>query len=285
MAALPGVVLISIAVTIIMLGLFRISASGLPIPTLGCQSILVALVVCLLALQLAATPGGWSRRSRGSAPVGFLVAGQATSGFSDERPEPNVVAYELDADDGTARWISPGDEPDEWTRQFLGDEYTGAGYEAFPAPRLRDPGDRRLGACGRSAAAQDEGDLRSGTRRKPSGSPADPILAARTEPAPRRGRRRSDRRRYGGGSRGRPRGNPDGLDDDLELLYSAPPSGGVELELELEGDGPVAVELTDISEGLPDIPGSTFDPRPPDMQPLPTQALDPTIVTSTTEID
>ena len=284
-AALPGVVLISIAVTIIVLGLFGIGASGLPITTLGVPMILVALVVCLLALQLAATPRGLVPALAGLGTVGFLVAGQATSGFSDERPEPNVVAYELDADDGTARWISPGDEPDEWTRQFLGDEYTRAGYEAFLLPAYEIPGIaaeapvadlplpkmRVISDLARDGSRAVRLRIRS-SRRAPNllldVDAEDPIVAATVEEV------EVDRA-----------GTPSDLDDDLELLYSAPPSGGVELELELKGDGPVAVELTDISEGLPDIPGSTFDPRPPDMQPLPTQALDPTIVTSTTEID
>jgi hypothetical protein len=283
-AAIPGVVLISLAVAFIVLGLFGIAASGLPITTLGVPMILVALLVCLLAPQLAATPRWLVPGLAALIAVSFLIAGQATSGFTDERPRPNVVSYELDADRTAAEWISPGGEPDEWTRQFLGEDYHESNYETFLLPAYELPAIAADAPVAELPAPEAEvisdrieGDGRrlrlriSSPRHAPNllvdVTAGDPITGASVEGV------EIDR------------ATPDDLVDELELLYSAPSARGIELELEIGGSASVALELTDISEGLPDVEGFDPDPRPPDMQPLPTQALDPTIVRRSVEIE
>ena len=241
--------------------------------------------VTMVALELAATPRWLVPGVAGLIAVVFLIAGQAMSGFTDERPRPNVVAYELDADEESAQWISPGGEPDKWTEQYLGDDFRDASFETFLLPAYELPAiaaDAPVAALPAPGAKVLSDRVEGDERRlhllitSPRGAPnllvnveaTDPIAAAAVE-----------------GEKIDREGTPADLAGELELLYSAPPARGIELQLELERTGAVALDLTDISEGLPELRNFKAEPRPPDMQPLPTQALDPTIVRRSIEIE
>jgi hypothetical protein len=65
------------------------------------------------------------------------------------------------------------------------------------------------------------------------------------------------------------------------LSYFALPEQGVELTIELARDEPVTLMVSDITHGLPELPGETFRPRPADMMPAPTELTDITEVNKT----
>ena len=52
------------------------------------------------------------------------------------------------------------------------------------------------------------------------------------------------------------------------VLYTVP-AEGIEIGLEVEPGQPLALQVSDNSRELPDIPGTTFQPRPDDMMPMP----------------
>lgn len=86
-----------------------------------------AAVLSLVALDLAAPAfallparvrqaGVW-----GSAALGAsLTLAHALRSLGSARPRPDTLTYLLQADTGTARWISSDDRPSEWTRRALG---------------------------------------------------------------------------------------------------------------------------------------------------------------------
>ncbi|HEX9732839.1 MAG TPA: glycoside hydrolase family 3 C-terminal domain-containing protein, partial [Thermoanaerobaculia bacterium] len=49
------------------------------------------------------------------------------------------------------------------------------------------------------------------------------------------------------------------------LIFSAPPASGLELSVEMTGESPLEVEVASQRYGLPELPGSPYEPRPPDM--------------------
>ena len=51
-----------------------------------------------------------------------LVSGAITSGYSDDRKEPNSILYVLNTDQNEAYWASYNRKTDAFTKQYLGDE-------------------------------------------------------------------------------------------------------------------------------------------------------------------
>ena len=102
-------------------------------PALGLETgAAPALVVALLGLALTPVlavlwPRG-RRRALGLVggcavvAVGALVVGFVVDPFDAEHPEPTRLAYALDADTGSAHWVSDEDSPSDWTAQFVDTE-------------------------------------------------------------------------------------------------------------------------------------------------------------------
>ena len=63
---------------------------------------------------------GWVSGLLAVAAVACLGSGIALSGYSAQHPQPDSVVYSLNANDNTAAWISYDQQPDDWTRQFVG---------------------------------------------------------------------------------------------------------------------------------------------------------------------
>jgi len=57
-----------------------------------------------------------------SASLLFFIIAHFTSGFNEERPRPNGIAYLHNLDTKKALWFSPSSKTDEWTSQFYKDE-------------------------------------------------------------------------------------------------------------------------------------------------------------------
>ncbi|GAB3092428.1 M28 family peptidase [Isoptericola nanjingensis] len=91
-----------------------------------------AVVAALLALVLTPVLAVlWPRGRRralglvgGCAAVGVvaLVVGFVVDPFDAEHPEPTRLAYALDADTGSAHWVSDEGAPSDWTAQFVDTE-------------------------------------------------------------------------------------------------------------------------------------------------------------------
>lgn len=102
-------------------------------PTLGLAALFVAPLAGVLLPHLDFLAGGRRWRAAavlGTAALALIVWGSATSSFSSARPRPSRIAYELDADAGTARWVSPDARLEHWTRQFFAPEQAVGAFEA-----------------------------------------------------------------------------------------------------------------------------------------------------------
>ena len=53
--------------------------------------------------------------------------------------------------------------------------------------------------------------------------------------------------------------------DSWSVLYAAPPEDGVEATFVVPVGEPLDLTVADISDGLPDVPGQLFAPRPADI--------------------
>ncbi|WP_422773047.1 M28 family peptidase [Plantactinospora sp. WMMC1484] len=220
-------------------------------------------------------------RRRGALPalaaalgaVVFAGTGLAVDRFDAAHPVPTHLMYALDADTGTARWLSQETDPQPWTDRYvdgrtrigdtfplLGDHELLAGPAepaALPAPRL-DP-----------LADVTESGVRTLRVRLVPQRPVR-LAALHVDPATATvlGARVADRPVE---TTGDP--EPDGAAEPppFGVVFHAPPPEGIEIELRLRptappgtaptGTFPVRLRAMDASDGLTGLPG--FRPRPP----------------------
>lgn len=270
--------------------------AGAPVSPAVVAFAVVALVLGLLVPHLQFL-GGERRRL---VPAGFIMlalvffAGElANSRFSAEQPRPNQIQYTLDAGTGTAVWQSAATKPDGWTKQFFPDGYT-KGKDAFspsyyfdremsvirtpapaidlPAPHLAVLDDAiangvrtvtfRLTSPRGAYAAHLElrlpGDLIAAT----VGGRALAVAAGPT----------NDNYAIPAATR------------RLPLMVHNLPPGGLEVTLAVQGAGPIGATVQDFSNGLPEVPGITVTPRPPEFMPAPYDFRDPTVVRAAFEL-
>jgi hypothetical protein len=104
---------------------------------------LVVLALGLLVLQLDFL----DRTLHGMLPIPLALAGAAVlaaallnTGFDIERKKPNSVHYIANLDAGEAWWYSADPAPDEWTRQYLGDDAELGTLPAWAPARLAGRG-------------------------------------------------------------------------------------------------------------------------------------------------
>jgi hypothetical protein len=258
------------------------SLAGSP-PMLGLWALFVAPLATLLALHFDFLAGGSRGRARWLLPgtlavvgIGVLMWATVTSGFSVEQPRPTHIAYELDAEAGTARWLSlepdlapwteqffpgePGKEPYEFSAGFERDAYAAAApIVDVPAPIAAISGDRMNDDTRRvdiqliSPRQAPLLDVRIEGEGVIAGATLDGQTMDLADYAPAR-------------------------EGTLWFEYVALPAEGVLLTLEVEGSGPLTVELADITYGLPEIAGFVVEPRPEDAMPAPALPLDGTTV-------
>lgn len=256
LCAVPGIVMF--APLIFMLFVAMTLSFAVPIML----SVVLFLGLLVPQLALMATP---SKRllplAAALVALGFLVAGSLTSGFDADHPRPDDVLYGLNADSGQATWASAGPQ-DVWTSQFFSGNAQRAALPTFfpitnqqfiqgQAPVLQLPA---------PVATVIDDSTANGVRtlRLRITSPRQaPTVFAYIGP-------RADVRSVA--VNGKPAvvdgANQPGPGEILGLLYWALPKEGVELTLELTPAQPVRVLLVDRTDGLPDIPGTSFKPRP-----------------------
>ncbi|MBU2668553.1 M28 family peptidase [Actinoplanes bogorensis] len=186
------------------------------------------------------------------------AAGLAVDRFDAQRPALTQLMYALDADNGTARWIS--DEPDvqDWTSQYIsGDLHrvddtlptfgpeevrTGDAQAAtLPAPLLTVESDTRSGdARTLKLRLQPQRAVRLVTLHVAAGATVESAtVGGRPLPS-----RTTGDHAWGWG-----------------FVFHAPPSDGVEITLTVRASGPVKFRAMDGSDGLSELPG--FRARPP----------------------
>ncbi len=279
LAAIPGIVLLTPAAYLLftMLGL----AQG-PLPVAGVSLALVPLLCGLLLPHLAALPGGARRLVPGGMlllSAGLIVAANLQSDFEAAHPKPTSIMYRLNADTGTAEWLSIDETPDDWTGQFLGTHPHDHAFEIVPGMSLE--------ALSAEAPAvplahpdvtvvEDTTEGGSRTLRLRVTSPRRPWttdIAAEAESgiiAVTAGGRRFDLS-----------GLPVEQRKTWSLSYVALPEQGGEMTLELMRGAQVTLHVTDTAHGLPEIPGRTFRARPAGSMPAAVDMTDSALVTKT----
>ena len=283
-----GVILIPVGLNALLGLLSRLEGTG-GLPLLGVSTIFVALFAGLLfpfiqyAIERAGagtrTPRGWWLLTAGAAAV-WLVAsrvGAARSGFDEEHPRPDQIRYELDADRGTAQWMTSDDRLDEWTTQFIPAATTrnplvthgfpnGPATFSAEAPAVPLPGPDVVVLESLSMSDYRLLRLKIASRR---GAPMIQVRVEASQPIVRASvaGRILDVEGYEPATRGH-----------LAFAYSALPREGVEVVLRLQPAGDVRIELADLSSGLPTIPGWRMPTRPRTAMPAPGGTADGVIV-------
>jgi hypothetical protein len=285
-AAIPVFVMLpatAYAIVAILNRLEHMASLAGSLPVLGLWALFVAPLATLLVLHFDFLGGGGTSRRRWVAPALVALAAvavggwaNATSGFGADEPRPTHIAYELNADMQSARWLSLENDLAAWTRQFFPEEPSMEPYE-FSAGFERDA----------YAAAAPVADL---------GVPVAAVTSDRTANGVRTlelllsSPRDSDRFEVHieAGS-AITAATLDGLamdledyspaaDGELRFEYVSLPDAGVLLTLEIAGESPLDVTLKDLTYGLPVIEGFAIDPRPADAMPAPGLPLDGTTV-------
>jgi Zn-dependent M28 family amino/carboxypeptidase len=217
------------------------------------------------------------------ATAGLLLGtAMSTAGFDATHPRPDTIAYRLDADSKTARWVSPDRRLDGWTTQFFGAgvrrqtvEFEGVSRSSFvtaaPVAALSAPEATVVSSTRTADGRAITLGLRS-TR-------AAPVLVAELS---------AEGRITAVSVEGHPvelADRPAGRVDHLRLQYVGLPTAGIDLTVTVASPAPVTVEVTDLSHGLPEtLSGFTVRPRPADVVPAPTMMLDATAVHRTVRL-
>ncbi|GAA0461536.1 aminopeptidase [Actinoplanes capillaceus] len=185
------------------------------------------------------------------AVIGCTATGLAVDRFDEEHPSLTHLMYALDADTGTARWLSEEAEPQEWTSQYV------TGEPAEVSATLPAFGDEKLRGGPAPAATLP--------------APALTLLSESTAGGQRTMRLLLDPQRavrfatlHVVGAEvtaitvgGRP------IDPTPGFVFHAPPENGVEVSLTVRASGPVGFRVMDASDDLATMPG--FRPRPADV--------------------
>lgn len=228
-------------------------------------TVTVALLVGYLAphLHILTVPRHWWFAGASAlVAAGLIVAGMATSGYDASHPRADSIFYALDADSGHAFWVSADPAPDPWTSQFLTAPLEkGSFFEsgmdrasaikspapklALPAPDLSTLDDVTLG---NSRLLRLRLRFAPGTRLAWADVSKARIIGAEVN-----GKRVTE-----GGS---------GRSNNWVLVYTAPPPDGLLLTLEFAASDAPVLRVFQDSDGLPDVPGFSFRPRPPDLMP------------------
>ncbi|MET0626408.1 MAG: M28 family metallopeptidase [Pyrinomonadaceae bacterium] len=214
------------------------------------------------------------------AGVILLTAAAVTSGASKDNPKSNSVFYAFNADTNKAAWVTGDGGTDEWTAQFFpsgsargalteylpwgGEHYLKGRAPAAPvaAPEVVAVEDGAAGGARRLR-------LRITSPRRAAVMTI--FVNGEVSEASVNGKAVGE---VGGQSGGTP-------SKKWVLHYSAPPPEGIELSLTLKSAGPLEVVVVDETNGLPELPGSPYKPRPEEMMSSPFRTSDLTFVRKT----
>lgn len=256
-----------------------------PMSYLGITFLFVALLLILLTPQLdlmTRTRRWWLSGGALLVTLGFLTAGSLTAGFDAQHPQSSGLAYLLNADSEQATWFSPGPQLDSWTTQFFAEQpERGTVGELFPiAQSSQTPilkGEAPAVALDAPEVEVLKDQIVNSVRilqlrlRSPRQAP---IIYLDVEP------RAAVRAAVIDGQQNN---TPESEGNLWSLQYRGVPPEGVEITLEIEPSQSLTIQVIDISMELPGIVGTTFQPRPDDMMPMPNFDYG-TVVVKTLEI-
>jgi hypothetical protein len=184
--------------------------------------------------------------------VAFAATGLSVDRFDARHPAPEQLMYALDADTGTAQWISTDSSPGAWNKRYVktkrnlhemypvfGDAQVLTGPAAaavLPAPALSVDSDTSTSNGRRTVTLtiKPQRGVRLVYFEADGASVASAVVDGRAV-----------------GSRGL---------RDLGVTFHAPPPAGLRVVLTLNGTGRIKFRVMDGSDGLDGLPGYT--PRP-----------------------
>ncbi|HKV37851.1 MAG TPA: hypothetical protein VJX67_01465, partial [Blastocatellia bacterium] len=256
-------------------------------------ALLAALMVPQLCLIVRAFPKGLPIALATAALV-LMILGNLKG-----KPDPNHrviddVCYVLDQDSGHAQWVSRDPELDEFTAQFLKAPVDHIGLSRFfpwyqaaaissaalpaniPPPELRIIADET--SDGVRTVHFQVTSIRNGPLMVLKLSNGVQVLGGtiNSQPIP----------EGDGGEKGLGADPNPPSDQVWSLLFAAAPRDGFDLLLRIKQQGKLTVTVSDVTSGLPEIPGSSYKPRPDYVMPAPYLGIsDTTIVTKSFEIN
>ena len=261
LCAIPGFLLVAPFVHLTFVAMPFALAPGLVL-------LLVLLSALLIPLLLSSTAGNpWTFPGIIAAiALLFFVLGGIGSGFDKDHRQSNHVLYALDATKERALWISSDTRPDEWTKQFFGNNPERAPLaDPFPLSRrvyLQAPAPVAPFPPPEAEVLEDS--AANGVRHlrlhlaSPRGAERISVqISAEILSATVDGKRLASDSTTSGPQR------------SWSLYYLALPKDGIELALETRSAAPLALRLVDESYGLPLLDGATLMGRPPHMMPAP----------------
>jgi hypothetical protein len=268
--AVPFVVLGAAAAVVVLLPLtvMFFPAMGMALAATGGFFVVLILLALLPVVDLLHPEAGGQRgldalRARRLAPlpavislvaaVAFTAAGFSTDRFDVEHPEPAHLMYALDADAGSAQWLSESATASDWTAHYVGGAPKAVGNElpAFgPEKLLTGPAPAASLPAPLVTKTSQDGETIT-LRVKPQravrlltlhvggeATVVEATVAGQKVPVP-----SSPGGRWGFG-----------------FVYHAPPPEGVDVALRVRKQGPLTIRVMDASDGLDRLPG--FAPRP-----------------------
>ena len=190
--------------------------------------------------------------------IALLIVGASLSHFSPVHPRRDTLLYSVNVDHGKAKWISYDRTTDEWTRQYLGPAPKKGTDALFTAGSDRDilSADAPLVTLEAPTATMISDRFQAGIRTlrlhlSPARHarsisvrmPGDTDLQSVTW---------NNRSQKVGAAGAKP----------WSLRYDAVPAEGVDLELQLRGQVPLHLWVSDVSPDLPQLEGRAHVPRP-----------------------
>lgn len=196
--------------------------------------------------------------------VALVVAGFGVDRFDDRHPQPTNLSYVLDADAGTARWISGDTAPPEWTRHYAGTAVQ-TGPDATPLPYRTRPRWSGPAPAAPLAAPQltvrgveREGDTTVVRVHVHSARDADVLVLHANRAAQQITATTADAPPVSGmPTYSAPEAWP------TELQYYDPPAEGITVELRVADAAGLEISLADYTATLAGLPG--FTPRPAEL--------------------
>jgi len=277
-AALAGLCILSLPVLLIFVPLLKgfylaLGFTAMGGPVLGAMFVLLLILLSPLLDALLERTGRWVPLVALLFAIGFFILGAATAPYSDAHPKPSLMAYALDADSGKAQWASSAARLDSWTSQIVGNSPTRGRLPGFfpdwfaiefflssaPALPLLPPQAELV-----DTSVND--DIRTLHLRISSPRRA-PVISISAPDA------KIIDSKINGHSLGSPAEARWNSGQKWAVDFSNASSGGsdgtgIEIELRVQGTGPLKLVLVDRSSGVSAVPGKNVPPRPPDSMPV-----------------
>jgi Peptidase family M28 len=220
----------------------------------------------------------------------MIIKGNAASNFDASQPHPDSIFYFQDTDRGRARWVSLDSRPDTFTSQFFQHHVRGGWLPKLVGLATRETPDRNLASISRDFAYLNRGRTIEGDAPLINAAPPElKVLDDSTVAGERNVKMHiaSARRSsivwmsvpvgvsvLGASIDGKSAG--DRVTDGWSGWYWRAPANGFDLTLKVATPAPFVVTVIDQTDGLPETPGFSIKPRPPETMPTPFLFFDST---------